>query len=133
MIDITSANGVRYMKSNKLKARHGFATRIGGLSKNEHTKSLNLAFGRGDEREIVLQNLSLFADAVGFDAHSIVSASQIHSADVRVVTEEDTGQGCRPVKAVAQKRTRVGFQRTRNTPSGDPGSSPSIIAVRLEH
>ena len=93
MTDITAENGVVYLKSNKLKARHGFATRIGGVSKNEHTKSLNLAFGRGDEREIVLQNLSLFADAVGFDAHSIVSVSQIHSADVRVVTEEDAGQG----------------------------------------
>ena len=93
MTDITAENGVVYLKSNKLKARHGFATRIGGVSKNEHTKSLNLAFGRGDERETVLQNLSLFADAVGFDVGKIVSVSQIHSVDVRIVSETDAGEG----------------------------------------
>ena len=93
MTEITASNGVVYLKSNKLKVCHGFATRLGGVSANEHTSSLNLAFGRGDEREVVLRNLELFADAVGFDAQSIVSVSQIHSADVRVVSEADAGQG----------------------------------------
>ena len=64
MNDILAANGVRYLKSNNLISPHGFATRLGGVSTNEHTSSLNLAFGRGDEREVVLRNLVLFADAV---------------------------------------------------------------------
>jgi len=93
MIDIIANNGVRYIKSNNLKSTHGFGTRIGGVSAEEHTKGLNLAFGRGDERDVVLQNLELFADAVGFDARRIVSVSQIHSADVRVITDADAGQG----------------------------------------
>lgn len=93
MIDIIANNGVRYIKSNNLKSTHGFATRLGGVSVEEHTTGLNLAFGRGDERDVVLQNLALFADAVGFDAKRIVSVSQIHSADVRVITDADAGQG----------------------------------------
>ena len=93
MTDIIAANGIGYLKSNNLKAVHGFSTRLGGVSQNEHTRGLNLAFGRGDERECVIRNLALFADAVGFDAKRIVSVSQIHSADVRIVGEDDAGQG----------------------------------------
>ena len=93
MNDIFAANGVIYLKSNNLISPHGFATRLGGVSQNAHTSSLNLAFGRGDERDVVLENLGLFADAVGFDAQSIVSVSQIHSADVRVVGKANAGQG----------------------------------------
>ena len=93
MTEITASNGVVYLKSNNLISPHGFATRLGGVSQNEHTSSLNLAFDRGDERKVVLENLELFADAVGFDAQSIVSVSQIHSADVRLVSETDAGQG----------------------------------------
>ena len=93
MVEITAANGVKYLKSDNLAAVHGFGTRIGGVSVEEHTKGLNLAFGRGDTRECVLQNLELFANAVGFDARRIVSVSQIHSADVRVIIDADAGQG----------------------------------------
>lgn len=93
MIDVIAENGVVFLKSNILTSTHGFGTRIGGVSKEPHTSSLNLAFGRGDERECVLKNLGLFADAVGFDAKHIVSVSQIHSADVRIITDADAGQG----------------------------------------
>ena len=93
MTDIVADNGVRYIRSDNLRSLHGFSTRVGGVSREEHTRGLNLAFGRGDERECVLQNLELFADAVGFDESRIVSVSQIHSADVRVVDERDAGQG----------------------------------------
>ena len=93
MIEITAENGVVYLKSNNLKSAHGFSTRLGGVSKSEHTGSLNLAFGRGDDRAVVLKNLGLFADAVGFDAQKIVSVSQIHSSDVRIVSAKDAGQG----------------------------------------
>ena len=93
MIDIIANNCVRYIKSNNLKSTHGFATRLGGVSTKEHTKGLNLAFGRGDDQDVVLKNLELFAGAVGFDARRIVSVSQIHSADVRIITDADAGQG----------------------------------------
>lgn len=85
--------GAEFVRSDKLCSLHGFSTRVGGVSTLHHTSSLNLAFGRGDGRETVLENLRIFADAVGVDPKRVVSVSQIHSADVRYVGEENAGQG----------------------------------------
>lgn len=82
-----------FVKSNILRSPHAFATRRGGVSVQEHTKSLNLAFGRGDEDDTVLENLELFARDVGFDAKSIVSLPQIHSDKIFTVTGKNCGQG----------------------------------------
>lgn len=90
---IKADNGVEFLRSDKLISIHAFSTRVGGVSELSHTSSLNLAFGRGDEREAVIKNLRLFADAVGFDAEKLVSVSQIHSADVRLVDGSHAGQG----------------------------------------
>ncbi len=90
---IKSENQVEYIRAELLCSNHAFSTRIGGVSALPHTASLNLAFGRGDERETVLENLSLFAEAVGFDEGRLVSVRQIHSADVRYVDESLAGQG----------------------------------------
>lgn len=86
-------NGIVYFESTLLKSRHGFSTRIGGFSALPHTSSLNLAFGRGDERETVLKNLDFFADALGVDAKKVISVPQIHSAEVKTVTHSDAGAG----------------------------------------
>lgn len=85
--------GAEFVTSDKLCSLHGFSTRLGGVSLYPHTSSLNLAFGRGDDRETVLENLRIFADAVGVDPKRVVSVSQIHSADVRYVGEKNAGQG----------------------------------------
>ena len=90
---VTVENGVIFFRSTLLPCPHGFSTRIGGKSTHEHTSSLNLAFNRGDDREIVLENLELFGQAVGFDCKKTVSLHQIHSARVREVTSEDEGLG----------------------------------------
>ena len=82
-----------FVKSNILRSPHAFATRRGGVSVQEHTKSLNLAFGRGDEDGVVLENLEIFAKEVGFDKESIVSLPQIHSDRIFTVTNEMRGQG----------------------------------------
>ena len=82
-----------YLKSKILRSPHAFATRLGGVSENEHTKSLNLAFGRGDEDETVLKNLEAFACAVGFDAKSVISVPQIHSDKIFKVGKADAGKG----------------------------------------
>ncbi|MBQ1934558.1 MAG: laccase domain-containing protein, partial [Clostridia bacterium] len=77
---IRAENGVVYYASDMLGgAVHGFSTRIGGVSSLPHTKSLNLAFGRGDEDGEVLENVRRLADALGFDADALVSVPQIHS------------------------------------------------------
>lgn len=82
-----------FVKSTLLRTPHAFATRNGGISTNEHTKSLNLAFGRGDEREIVLENLKIFADEVGFAPEQVISLPQIHSDIIYKVGEDNRGEG----------------------------------------
>ena len=93
MRKIVANNGVEYIRSDSISSTHAFSTRLGGVSTLSHTASLNLAFGRGDDEEVVLRNLTLFAEAVGFDHTKTVSVRQIHSADVRVVSEQDAGKG----------------------------------------
>lgn len=93
MQKITHPNGVVYYKSDKIKTTHAFATRLGGVSTNEHTRSLNLAFGRGDDEATVLENLRRFAEAVGFSAESVVSMPQIHSDKVINATPSMCGEG----------------------------------------
>lgn len=81
------------IKSKLLRAPHAFSTRLGGVSEAEHTKSMNLAFGRGDNDETVLENLELFAAEAGVCAREIISLPQIHSNIVHKVTEADAGLG----------------------------------------
>lgn len=75
---------------------HGFSTRLGGVSTHPYTASMNLAMGREDPDGVVRQNMVLFARAVTHGAvggESVVTASQIHSAKVRVVTADNRGEG----------------------------------------
>lgn len=91
---IRAENGVIYYASDMLcGAVHGFSTRIGGVSSLPHTKSLNLAFGRGDEDGEVLHNVRLLADAIGFDAEALVSVPQIHSDIIIDVGADMRGAG----------------------------------------
>lgn len=87
-----SPNGVKLIKSELLDdLPHGFATRLGGVSTQEHTASLNLRFGQNDPDEVILENLSRFCEAVGVSPRSTVSAKQIHSSIVRTVSRADCG------------------------------------------
>ncbi len=90
---IVAKNGVVYYRSVLIPVLHGFSTRIGGVSKLDHTSTLNLGFDRGDDRETVIQNLSLFSEAVGVQPNSIISVKQIHSNIIRNVTCENAGEG----------------------------------------
>ena len=87
------SNGVGYYCSTLLKSGHAFSAREGGVSQSPYTKSLNLAHGRGDDDATVLQNLRLFADAVGIDADRVISLPQVHGTQVLAVTEKDAGRG----------------------------------------
>lgn len=85
-----------YLVYNKLDEipfiRHAFSTRLGGVSKGV-CESMNLAFGRGDSRETVLENYKLFCSSAGFEYESLCGSVQIHEAVVKVVTEKDRGHG----------------------------------------
>lgn len=93
MFELINKNGVFLLKSTVLKSNHAFSTRIGGISELDYTKGLNLAFGRGDDENIVFSNLNIFSNAVGFNAKKIISVPQIHSDIVMKVTLTDAGAG----------------------------------------
>ena len=86
-------NGVVYVTSDILKSKHAFSTRLGGVSKNEHTSALNLAFNRGDDEKTVVENLCLFGEAVGFDPNKVISLPQIHSSIVIDAEPSMGGEG----------------------------------------
>ena len=71
---------------------HAFSTRLGGVSQGIYS-SMNLSFTRGDEDAAVHENYRRLADAAGFSPEDIVTSDQTHTANVRVVTEEDRGNG----------------------------------------
>jgi YfiH family protein len=93
MFELINKNGVFLLKSTVLKSNHAFSTRIGGVSEQDHTASLNLAFERGDEEETVVKNLEIFAEAVGFNDKDIISVPQIHSSIIHKVDFSNAGMG----------------------------------------
>ena len=87
--------GVTYLTFPLLEqhgVKHGFATRLGGVSKG-YCQSMNLSFDRGDDRKAVLENHRLFARAVGYDEKNLVLSNQIHETVVRRVDSSDCGKG----------------------------------------
>ena len=90
---ICSSQGVSYLVSDLLSSPHAFATRLGGVSTLPHTAALNLAFRRGDGREVVLENLARFGAAANFDPRSVVSVHQVHGTCVREVERGHRGLG----------------------------------------
>ena len=88
--------GVCYVSFPLLDAErgfvHGFSTRIGGVSEGD-LSSMNLSFTRGDEDAAVRENYRRFAAALGFSEKDIVTSDQTHTANVRIVTDEDRGNG----------------------------------------
>lgn len=71
---------------------HGFSTRLGGVSKPEHLKSMNTGFFRGEDDEVVMENIGILCDLAG-TSRNVVCTPQIHSSIVRYVTEENVGEG----------------------------------------
>ena len=71
---------------------HAFSTRLGGVSEGNYSYMI-LSFTRGDIEEAVKENYKRMADAAGFDMNDIVTSDQTHTANVRLVTEEDRGNG----------------------------------------
>ncbi|MBR4960291.1 MAG: peptidoglycan editing factor PgeF [Clostridia bacterium] len=75
---------------------HGFSTRAGGISTHPYTKTMNLAMGREDDDDTVRRNGDIFASLVSggvYQTEHLVTASQIHSAKVRILTAENRGEG----------------------------------------
>ena len=71
---------------------HGFSTRLGGVSEGIYS-SMNLSFTRGDKEEAVRENYNRISAALGFSPEDIVTSDQTHTANVRVITAEERGNG----------------------------------------
>ncbi len=69
-----------------------FSTRLGGVSKGQ-CASMNLGFGRGDERERVLKNYELFCKGAGFSFPSLVLSRQVHKDTILTVGQNERGTG----------------------------------------
>lgn len=72
--------------------RHGFSTRMGGVSEGCYA-SLNLSFERGDREEAVRENFRRIGAAIGVRCEDMVLSQQTHTTNVRIVTEADRGKG----------------------------------------
>ena len=79
-------NDVVYFEFENIAAvglvRHGFSTRIGGVSRG-HFAAMNLGYGRGDDDVNVKENYRLFCHALGVDVESIAKGSQKHTTNIR--------------------------------------------------
>ncbi|MDE6455343.1 MAG: laccase domain-containing protein, partial [Dysosmobacter sp.] len=86
-------NGLVWLTAPNLSGvRHGFSTRLGGVSPAPWD-SLNLRPGMGDGREALLTNYRCFCAAIGADVERTVLSRQVHEANVRACAAEDAGKG----------------------------------------
>lgn len=83
-------NALGYLTFKNLESydfiNHFFATRIGGVSKNEF-KSLNFSFLQGDSKKNVEENYNILCRTMDVDFNKLASASQVHGNRIKVVTE----------------------------------------------
>lgn len=72
--------------------RHGFSTRLGGVSKGIY-ESMNLSFTRGDDPAAVQENFRRFCEEIGVSAEQVVVSAQTHTVNVYNATVADCGRG----------------------------------------
>ena len=91
-----SDSGVPVLRSRTLSGiegfRHGFSTRIGGVSQDIYA-DMNVGLKLGDDRDKVLENYRLLGEAIGIDYTRISAPNQVHDTVIRRVYEEDAGSG----------------------------------------
>ncbi len=89
-------DGVYYLSypllENTNLVKHGFSTRIGGVSEG-YLGTMNLSFTRGDKEEAVRENFRRMAKALDVAEDCFVFSHQTHTTNVREVTMEDKGKG----------------------------------------
>jgi YfiH family protein len=95
--------GLRYLTSDKISMKHGFTTRLGGVSTGIFS-SLNLGEHRGDKNENVRENYRLAGEALGIDHTRLVFSKQVHGNAVRIVTAADAHTLFTPVAYEADGR-----------------------------
>lgn len=72
--------------------KHGFSTRLGGVSKPPY-QALNLGLNKDDDKTNVLENYRLFCKALAINPENLVASDQIHKDKIYVATIKDKGKG----------------------------------------
>ncbi len=78
--------------TRKNGVRAAFSTRRGGWSRGAYA-TLNLGLHVGDDPEAVLKNRALFCAVLGVDHRHLVSCTQVHGTEIKVVRAADRGRG----------------------------------------
>lgn len=71
--------------------KHGFSTRLGGVSKG-YLSSMNFDFSRED-RENVEKNYEIISNSIGLNYNNLVLSDQVHKTNIYLVTNKDKGKG----------------------------------------
>jgi len=93
MSDRSTLNPIRSARLAEAEARgirHGYFTRLGGVSEGIY-RGLNIGAGSDDDPVRVRENRRRVAQWMGVDVDSLLTAHQIHSADVIVAREPFDG------------------------------------------
>lgn len=96
VLECRMADGVPYLSFPMLEktgiVRHGFSTRMGGVSTGVYS-TMNFAFLKGDDPDHVRENYRRMAKVIGVDEERMVLSWQTHTTNIRRVTEDDAGKG----------------------------------------
>jgi len=77
-----------YFSIRQSKIKHGFFTRLNGLSKKNY-KSLNCSFSNGDEKKLVYKNRIIALKNLKLDKKKLVLLNQIHSSKVVEINKKN--------------------------------------------
>jgi YfiH family protein len=94
MLNQTKPDPVRSPLLDKAQAqgiRHGYFTRVGGVSSGIY-QGLNIGTGSNDDQTLVAENRGRVAGWMGVPASHLLTAWQIHSPDVIIVSEPFAGE-----------------------------------------
>ena len=89
-------NGLIYMRSSLIGAKHAFTTRFGGVSGGAFS-TLNLGSNRGDDPGAVRENYRRVCALFGVDENGACVTRQVHQNVVRTVTAADRHPCLAPV------------------------------------
>lgn len=81
-------NGCVYMTSDKIKSKHMFTTRHGGVSTGVW-ESWNFGENRGDDIECVRENYRRAGEIFGVGENDFIITKQVHEIEVRKVSVDD--------------------------------------------
>ena len=88
MFKENNKNGLIYMSSEKIGAKHAFTTRHGGVSEGIFS-SFNLGSNRGDKPEHVQENYRRLCELFGVGIDDCAVTKQVHENVVRIVDKND--------------------------------------------